>query len=84
MRTCRINGKNYMFHCWEHYSEIIEPSVLKGGHSGGVIGCTFGIVEDENGKVFRVPAYEIQFTDNIFREYAFTSLTEIMIYSEGE
>lgn len=73
MRTCKYKDENYLFHCWEHYSEIIEPSILKGGHSGGVIGCTFGIVENENGKVFRVPAYKITFTDNMFKEYCFES-----------
>lgn len=73
MRTCKYKDENYLFHCWEHYSEIIEPSILKGGHRGGVIGCTFGIIENENGKVFRVPAYEIAFTDNTFKEYCFES-----------
>lgn len=69
MRTCKFRDKNYLFHCWEHYSEIIEPSPMIGGHTGGVIGCVFGIIEDENGKVFRVPAYEITFTDNKLKEY---------------
>ena len=64
-RKCK--GENYLFHCWEHFSEIVEPSPLVGGHCGGVVGCTFGIVEDENGKVFRVPVYEITFTDNKIR-----------------
>lgn len=71
LRPCKCNGENYLFHCWEHFSEIVEPSPLVGGHCGGVVGCTFGIVEDENGKVFRVPVYEITFTDNKFREYCF-------------
>ena len=60
LRPCKCNGENYLFHCWEHFSEIVEPSPLMGGHCGGV---------DENGKVFRVPAYEITFTDNKFKEY---------------
>lgn len=71
MRTCKHDGKNYLFHCWEHYSQIIEPSPLRGGHVGGVVGCTFALLEDENGNVRRFPAYEIQFTDNAFREYCF-------------
>ncbi len=71
MRTCKYKGKNYLFHCWEHYSEIIEPSPLKGGHCGGVIGCTFAILEDENGNIGRYPAHEIRFTDNIFKNYCF-------------
>lgn len=29
-----------LFHCWEHISEIIEPSPLKSGHSGGVMSAT--------------------------------------------
>lgn len=65
MRTCKYKDKNYLFHCWEHYSEIIEPSPMVGGHGGGVIGCTFAIVEDEEGHVFRVHPYEIHFTDGL-------------------
>lgn len=71
LRTCKYKDKNYLFHCWEHYSEIIESSPMMGGHSGGVIGCTFAILEDEQGKICRVQPYEITFTDKIFREYCF-------------
>lgn len=36
LRPCKCNGENYLFHCWEHSSEIVEPSPLMGGHCGGV------------------------------------------------
>lgn len=44
---------------------------MVGGHSGGVIGCTFGILEDESGKIIRANAWEITFTDEMFKEYCF-------------
>lgn len=76
LRTCKYNDKDYLFHCWEHFSEIIEPSLMIGGHTGGIIGCTFAIIENSKGEVYRVPAYEIRFTDNIFREYCFEDMTD--------
>ena len=71
LRPCKCKGENYLFHCWEHFSEIVEPSLLKLVHCCGVFCCTFVIVDDDNGIVFRVPSYEITFTDNKFREYCF-------------
>ena len=51
------------FHQWENVSNIIEPSPLKGGHTGGVQTCTLAIVELEDGTVVRVYPYQIKFTD---------------------
>lgn len=51
------------FHRWEEYSSIVEPSMLKGGHSGGVIKECFAIVELEDGTVIRAYPYQIKFTD---------------------
>ena len=60
-RPCEVNSVKAFFHCWEQYSEIIEPSFLKGGHSGGQISMVFGIVEFENGRVERIHPREIKF-----------------------
>lgn len=40
------------FHGWRHYSQIVEPSIMRGGHGGGQISETYAIVEAEDGKVF--------------------------------
>lgn len=47
---------------WEQYSEIIPPSLLKGGHSGGVVSGIFGIVEFPEG-IERVDPSKIKFID---------------------
>lgn len=64
-RTCKVKGEDgaFLFHCWSQVSEIAPPSVMVGGHSGGVIADTFGIVEDGDGRVHRVRPEKIQFTD---------------------
>lgn len=74
LRTCKVQSDvgefNALFHCWEQYSEIVNPSYMQGGTIGGQLSAVYGIVEDENGKVYRAFPYSIQFTDNAFAEYA--------------
>ena len=60
-RHCEVNGIKAFFHCWEQYSQIVEPAILKGGHSGGQISMVFGIVEFEDGSVNRIHPHEIKF-----------------------
>lgn len=64
-RTCEVEGKDglFLFHCWSQVSEIVPPSLMIGGHSGGVFSNTYGIVEDEDGQVHRVQPEKIRFTD---------------------
>lgn len=65
LRACEVDGETgaFHFHCWSQVSEIVPPSVMVGGHSGGVIADTFGVVEDEKGRVHRVRPEKIRFTD---------------------
>lgn len=65
LRRCEVQDKTgeFLFHCWSQVSEIVPPSVMVGGHSGGVIADTFGIVEDGDGRVHRVRPEKIRFTD---------------------
>ena len=65
-RDCEVDGRYGYFHTWEQYSEIIPPSLLKGGHSGGVVAGVFGIVEFPEG-IERVDPVKIKFVD---REHA--------------
>lgn len=47
---------------WENYSEIISPSLLIGGHSGGTLSKVFAIVMDnKTGNVYRVDPVDITF-----------------------
>lgn len=70
-RTCIVDGRNALFHSWEQWSEIVPPSPMVGGHGGGVVQGTFGIVEYGDGQIEKVLPYQIRFTDNIFAEYCF-------------
>ncbi len=70
-RPCYVYGKKALFHRWIDKSEIIAPSIMKGGHAGGVIRGTCGIVEFENGVICEVYPYKIKFADNKIKEYAF-------------
>lgn len=60
-RACEVNGEEAAFHCWEQWSQIIEPSPLRGGHGGGQLSQVFGIVEFKDGTIKRVQPYEIKF-----------------------
>lgn len=61
-RDCVVDGQPGYFHTWEQYSEVMPPSPLVGGHSGGTIAQVFGIVEFSDG-VRRVEPYKIEFVD---------------------
>lgn len=58
LRPCLVNGKKALFHTWEHYSV-------------GDIKNVAGIIEDENGQVFRVCPSSIKFLDNKKEDYCF-------------
>lgn len=43
---------------------VIKPSIMVGGHSGGVIAYPVAIIEDEKGNVMEVEATSIQFKED--------------------
>lgn len=59
LRPCLVNGEKMLFHMW----------------GIGRNGQTKGIVEDSHGVVITVFPYEINFTDETFKEY---------VYEEGD
>lgn len=61
-RLCEVDGELGYFHCWEHWSNVIDASPLRGGHPGGQIGQVYGIVEFTDG-VRRVDPSKIKFCD---------------------
>ena len=64
LRACKVDKLgNAFFHEWIKISKIIEPSPLVGGHPGGVISNTLGIVELLDGTVATVDPRSIKFTD---------------------
>ena len=44
-RLCIVEGRAGYFIGFEQYSDVIEPSLLKGGHPGGQYSRTYGLVE---------------------------------------
>lgn len=62
-RLCEVDGELGYFHCWEHWSNVIDASPLRGGHPGGQIGQVYGIVEFKDG-VRRIDPAKIKFCDD--------------------
>jgi hypothetical protein len=64
LRPCIVEeDKKALFHCWSNTSKVVPPSMMIGGHIGGVIADTFGIVEFEDGTVKKVYPPHIRFLD---------------------
>lgn len=63
-RLCEVDGELGYFHCWEHWSNVIDASPLRGGgHPGGQIRQVYGIVEFKDG-VRRIDPAKIKFCDD--------------------
>lgn len=62
-RFCKVNGKLGYWHCWEHYSQPLEASMLIGGAPDGIFSKVFGIVEFVDG-VKRCDPTSIRFCDD--------------------
>jgi len=64
LRPCKVKGKNAFFHKWSDVSSIIPPSAMVGGHTGGTVSRTIGIIEYiESGVVHECFPTEIIFLD---------------------
>jgi hypothetical protein len=62
LRLCKINNNKAFFHRWSEVSQIIEPSKMIGGHVGGVVKRTVGIIEYvHDGSVHECYPHEIVF-----------------------
>lgn len=62
LRACKVNGIKAYFHRWVDKTKIVDPSPMVGGHSGGVIKQTIGIIEYESGEIHECYPHEIIFT----------------------
>lgn len=68
LRECIINNNKYVnqkaiFHRWIDVSEIIQPSMMIGGHGGGVVRNTFALLELPDGLVIECYPTDIKFID---------------------
>lgn len=63
LRPCMVDGEKALFHRWEDFATVIEPSPMVGGHPGGQLRETFAIVEMESGQVMEVKPTKVKFED---------------------
>ena len=70
-RPCFVDGEKALFHRWAEHSEIYAPSLLKGGHNGGVEKYVTAIVEYADGSIKEVMPNKIRFCTGKMNEYAF-------------
>lgn len=71
LRPCLVNDKRALFHKWSDKSQIVEPSLMMGGHQGGVLKYTVGIIECEDGQVCECMPSQIKFIDSKMEQYHF-------------
>ena len=63
-RACWYRGDiPALFHCWIPVSEIVAPSLMVGGHGGGVVSGVLALLELEDGSMVRVAPEDIVFVD---------------------
>lgn len=62
-RACIARGKKAFFHKWTTRKQVIMPSPMIGGHPGGQLEFTFGLVEYEDGTIEEIVPAAITFID---------------------
>lgn len=70
-RPCYVDGKKALFHRWENRVEVVEPSIMVGGHPGGQIKRTCAIVEYEDGRIESVYPTKVRFVPGKMNDYSF-------------
>ena len=76
MRPCVVLGKKAFFHRWADKAEIVPPSVLRGGHGGGIVRGVLAIVEYEDGTIGEALPENIRFLDSPHDQHDFTEREE--------
>lgn len=62
LRLCKVGDELGYFHAGEQTSSVLEPSIMRGGHPGGVVAQMYALVEFPDG-VKRVQPWEVKFID---------------------
>ena len=63
-RKCIFKKTVCTFHGFFQRSMVVGPSLVLGGHDGGVVAYPVAIIETEEGEVLEVGAMKIQFKEN--------------------
>lgn len=76
LRPCIVSQQRALFHCWEQRREVVPPSPMVGGHSGGAVSQILGIIEREDGTIHKAYPEEIRFIDGEAKRYFSENVTE--------
>lgn len=68
LRPCKVGEELYLFHGFTQISQIVPPSLMRGGH-GGVVAGAYAILERRDGTVGLAEAQRVQFLDTA-KEFA--------------
>jgi len=73
LRPCIVDDRKGLFHGWYYVAEVVEPSIRVGGHMGGQLAATLGMVEFENGEIQLIRPTSIKFIGSrrLMQEYCF-------------
>lgn len=63
-RKCIYRKSVCTFRGFFQRSMVIKPSIMVGGHSGGVIAYPIAIIENKKGKLMEVAATSIRFVED--------------------
>lgn len=69
LRPCKVGEELYLFHGFTQISQIVPPSLMRGGHGGGVVAGAYAILERRDGTVGLAEAQRVQFLDTA-KEFA--------------
>lgn len=69
LRPCKVGEEFYLFHGFTQISQIVPPSLVRGGHGGGVVAGSYAILEKRDGTVALAEAQRVQFLD-MAKEFA--------------
>ena len=63
-RPCIVDGEKALFHRWLTVAYVVDASLMVGGHPGGQMMDTLGLVELESGAMRKVLPRDIRFLDS--------------------
>ena len=69
LRLCKVGQEIYWFHGFTQISQLVPPSLMRGGHGGGVVAGAYAILERRDGTVELAEAQRVQFLDTA-KEFA--------------
>lgn len=69
LRLCKVGQEIYWFHGFTQISQIVPPSLMRGGHGGGVVAGAYAVLEHQDGTVELAEAQRVQFLDTA-KEFA--------------